>query len=97
MGSSKKALTTSPGWLTMYIISSKFFYHRRIWDSFEGLVDELMRGEPGGPSAVSLGLYKNQPAILASSWLDGSSYEELYIYPVEESKHPTYIDVRDWN
>ena len=24
MGSSKKALTTSPGWLTMYMISSKF-------------------------------------------------------------------------
>ena len=71
-------------------------YHHRIWDSFEGLVDELMRGEPGGPSAVSLGLYKNQPAILASSWLDGSSYEELYIYPVEESEHPAYVDVRDW-
>jgi hypothetical protein len=70
-------------------------YYRRIWDSFEGLVDELMRGEPGVPSAVSLGLYKNQPAILASSWLDGSSYEELYIYPVEESEHPAYVDVRD--
>ena len=70
-------------------------YHRRIWDSFEELVDELMRGEPGGPSAVSLGLYKDQPAILASSWLDGSSYEELYIYPVEESEYPAYIDVRD--
>ena len=51
-------------------------YHHRIWDSFEGLVDELMRGEPGGPSAVSLGLYKNQPAILASSWLDGNSYAQ---------------------
>ncbi len=70
-------------------------YHRRIWDSFEGLVDELMRGEPGGPSPVSLGLYKDQPTILASSWLDGSSIEELYIYPVEESEHPTYVDVRD--
>ena len=70
-------------------------YHQRIRDSFEGLVDELMRGEPGGPSAVSLGLYKDRPAILASSWLDGSSIEELYIYPVEESKHPTYVDVRD--
>ena len=24
-------------------------YHHRIWDSFEGLVDELMRGEPEVP------------------------------------------------
>ena len=70
-------------------------YHYRIWDSFEVLVDILMRGEPGGPSAVSLGLYKDQPAILASSSFDGSSYEELYIYPAEESEHPAYVDVRE--
>ena len=30
MGSSKKALTTTPGWLTIYIISSKFLMKKPI-------------------------------------------------------------------
>jgi hypothetical protein len=70
-------------------------YQRRIWDSFEGLVDELMRGSEGTPSAADLGLFKGKPAVLAWSNFDDDILDELFIYPAEESEHPSYEEVID--
>ncbi|MDC0299727.1 hypothetical protein OAM00_02985 [Verrucomicrobia bacterium] len=68
-------------------------YQRRIWDSFEGLVDELMRGSEGTPSAADLGLYKDKPAVLSRIYFDDDSLEELFVYPAEESEHPAYEEM----
>jgi hypothetical protein len=55
-----------------------------------------MRCESGGPLSVTLGMNEGKPILLACSWFDGNSLDELYIYPVEEIAYLAYVYVKDY-